>query len=89
MELKIEKVDDMTFTIFTGKDGDPERAAAVAELPRLPDRPVGPDRHRRGGSTRSTADPALAPPPVGTGPFVFESYAPVTASSSPRTPTTG
>ena len=25
MDLKIEKVDDMTFTIFTGKGGDPNQ----------------------------------------------------------------
>ncbi len=42
--LKIEKADDMTFTIFTGKDGDPAQAAAMAGLRRHPHQPVRSDR---------------------------------------------
>ena len=75
IELKIEKVDAMTFTIFTGKGGDPARPV---RWPRF-------DAYLTGqwGLIASPTwleavkdDPSLASRPVGTGPFVFESYAP-------------
>ena len=44
MILKIEQLDELTFVIYTGDDGDPEQAAAVAQLPAHPHRPVGTDR---------------------------------------------
>ena len=74
-ELKIEKVDDMTFTIFTGLDGDP---AAPMPWPGfdvyltaqwgLIASPTWLD-----GVAAGTADPLV---PIGTGPFVVESFAP-------------
>lgn len=74
-EYKIEKVDDMTFTIFTGKDGDP---AQPLPWP-------GFDFYLTGqlGLIASPtwlkavdADPTAATAPVGSGPFVVQSYAP-------------
>ena len=32
MDLKIEKVDDLTFTIFTGKNGDPNQPVPWADF---------------------------------------------------------
>jgi peptide/nickel transport system substrate-binding protein len=73
--LKIEKVDDSTFTIFTGKDGDP---AQPLPWP-------GFDVYLTGqlGLIASPtwlaavdADPTQATSPVGSGPFIVQSYAP-------------
>ncbi|MGZ4674289.1 MAG: ABC transporter substrate-binding protein [Ilumatobacteraceae bacterium] len=74
-ELKIQKVDDMTLTIFTGKDGDP---AQPLPWP-------GFDYYLTGqlGLIASPtwlkavdADPTKATQPVGSGPFIVQSYAP-------------
>ena len=73
--MKIEKVDDMTFTIFTGKDGD------VAQPLPWPGFDVV--LTSQFGLIASPtwlksvdADPTKAAQPVGTGPFVVQSYAP-------------
>jgi ABC-type transport system substrate-binding protein len=75
MILKIEKADDSTFTIFTGKDGDP---AQPLPWP-------GFDVYLTGqlGLIASPtwlaavdADPTKATSPVGSGPFIVQSYAP-------------
>jgi peptide/nickel transport system substrate-binding protein len=75
MELKIEKVDELTFTIFTGKGGDPNKPAPWLDF----------DAYLAGqwGFMASPkwleavkTNPELASQPVGTGPFIFESYAP-------------
>ncbi len=75
MILKIEKADDSTFTIFTGKDGDP---AQPLPWP-------GFDFYLTGqlGLIASPtwlaavdADPTQATSPVGSGPFIVQSYAP-------------
>jgi peptide/nickel transport system substrate-binding protein len=75
MELKIEKVDDMSFTIFTGKGGDPNQPVPWLDF----------DAYLTGqwGFMASPTwleavktNPELAAQPVGTGPFIFESYAP-------------
>ena len=42
IELKIDQTDDMTFVIYTGKNGDPDAAGAVAQLRR--------PAHRRSGA---------------------------------------
>ena len=74
-EFKIEKVDDMTLTIFTGKDGDP---AQPLPWP-------GFDFYLTGqlgliaSPTWLTAvdtDPTKATAPIGSGPFIVQSYAP-------------
>ena len=74
-EYKIEKVDDMTFTIFTGKDGDP---AQPLPWP-------GFDFYLTGqlGLIASPtwlkavdADATKATAPIGSGPFIVQSYAP-------------
>ena len=75
MELKIEKNGPRSFTIFTGKGGDPTKPVPWADF----------DAYLAGqlGLIASPtwleavkADPAKAAQPVGTGPFIFESYAP-------------
>ena len=75
LELKIEKVDDITFTIYTGKNGDPDQpvpwptstpTSPASRLHRLAD-----VARRRRGRT-----PTSATQPVGTGPFIVQSYAP-------------
>ncbi len=65
----------MTFTIFTGKNGDPNQpvpwadfAAYLAGQWGLMASPTWLDA--------VDADPTMAAQPVGTGPFIFESYAP-------------
>ena len=74
-EFKIEKVDDMTLTIFTGKDGDPSQPLPWP----------GFDFYLTGqlGLIASPAwlaavdaDPTKATAPIGSGPFIVQSYAP-------------
>lgn len=73
--LKIEKKDDKTFTIFMGKGGDPDQPLAWP----------GFDFYLAGqfGLIASktwleavAADPTKASMPVGSGPFIVESYTP-------------
>jgi peptide/nickel transport system substrate-binding protein len=75
MELKIEKVDDLTFTIFTGKGGDPAKPvpwvdfnAYLAGQWGLMASPTWLEQVK--------TNPELAAQPVGTGPFIVQSYAP-------------
>jgi len=74
-ELVIDKVDDMSLTISTGKNGDPSKPVSWVDF----------DAYLTGqwGLIASPtwleevkADPTKAAQPVGTGPFIFESYAP-------------
>jgi peptide/nickel transport system substrate-binding protein len=74
-EFKIEKIDDLTFTMFTGKDGDP---AQPLPWP-------GFDFYLTGqfGLIASPAwlaavdaDPTKSTQPIGSGPFIVQSYAP-------------
>ena len=75
MELKIEKDGHLTFTIFTGKGGDPTKPVPWVDF----------DAYLAGqwGLIASPtwleavkADPAWRPSPSAPGPFIFESYAP-------------
>jgi peptide/nickel transport system substrate-binding protein len=75
MQLKIEKVDDLTFTIFTGKNGDPNKPVPWLDF----------NAYLAGqwGFMASPTwleevktNPEAAARPVGTGAFLFESYAP-------------
>ena len=83
--FKITKADDMTFTIYTGKNGDP---ASPLSWP-------GFDSYLTGqwGLIASptwldavAADPSLSVQPVGSGPFIVESYAPRDALVVKRNP---
>ena len=73
--LKIEQLDDMTFTVFTGKNGNPDEPLpwpsfeyALTTQWALIASPTWLDAVAAG-----TADPTKA---VGSGPFMVESYAP-------------
>lgn len=75
MELKIEIVDDYTFVVYLGKDGDPEQPRS---WPRFPTAFA-----TQWGFMASmewlqavAEDPSLAARPVGTGPFIVEDYSP-------------
>ena len=75
MDLKIEKVDDLTFTIFTGKNGDPNQPVPWADFATY----LAGQWGMMASPTwldEVVADPSAAARPVGTGPFIFESYAP-------------
>ena len=83
--LKIEKVDDSTFTIYTGKGGDPNQPLPWANFPLylagqwgLMASPTWLDQ--------VDADPTKASQPVGTGPFIVQSYAPRDALVVTRNP---
>ena len=75
-QILFEKIDDFTFTIFTGINGDPDAADPVADVPDLPRRPGRASWPRRRGSPPSTPARRSPTDAVGTGPFVFQSYAP-------------
>src|SRR6478735_2150734 len=83
--LKIEKVDDSTFTIYTGKGGDPSQPLPWPNFPiylagqwGLMASPTWLDQ--------VDADPTKASQPVGTGPFIVQSYAPRDALVVTRNP---
>ena len=73
--LKIEQLDEMSFVIYTGDDGDPEQPLPWRNFP-----------HTLTGQWGLIAspfwlaavgdDPELATQPVGSGPFVVDSYEP-------------
>lgn len=73
--LKIEQLDELSFVIYTGKDGDPEQPLSWRDFP-----------HLLAGQWGLIAspfwlaavadDPELATQPVGSGPFVVDSYEP-------------
>jgi peptide/nickel transport system substrate-binding protein len=75
MILKIEQLDDLTFVIYTGDDGDPEQPLPWRNFP-----------HTLTGQWGLIAspfwlaevaeNPELATQPVGSGPFVVDSYEP-------------
>jgi peptide/nickel transport system substrate-binding protein len=75
MILKIEQLDEMSFVIYTGDDGDPEQPLPWRNFP-----------HTLTGQWGLIAspfwlaavadDPELATQPVGSGPFVVDSYEP-------------
>ena len=74
--FKIEKVDDLTFDIYIGQERRSGPAVVVANFDILP-------RPASGGSwpvptwlDASLTDPSLEAKPVGSGPFVFDSYTP-------------
>jgi peptide/nickel transport system substrate-binding protein len=74
-ELKIDKLDDMSFKIYTGKGGDPAQPLpwpgfdiALASQLGFVASPAW--------LKAVDADPSLAAKPIGTGPFTVESYAP-------------
>ena len=75
MALKIVKIDDMTFTVYTGKDGDPAQplpwpgfAGAFTTQWGLVASPKWLDEVK--------ADPSKAAMPVGSGPFIVQTFLP-------------
>lgn len=73
--LKIEQIDDMSFTIFTGESGDPEKPIPWRNFPHM--------FTGQWGLIASptwleevAANPELAIQPVGSGPFIVDSYEP-------------
>jgi peptide/nickel transport system substrate-binding protein len=75
MIIKIEQLDDMSFTIFTGDDGDPEQPISWRDFPHV--------LTGQWGLIASpawleevAANPELATQPVGSGPFIVDSYEP-------------
>jgi peptide/nickel transport system substrate-binding protein len=85
MILKIEQLDDLTFVIFTGDDGDPDRPTPWRNFP-----------HTLTGQWGLIAspfwlaeveeNPELAAQPVGSGPFVVDSYEPRGSMEVSRNP---
>lgn len=74
-KLLINKIDDMTFTLQTGKDGDPNNPIPWPLFPYY----LGGQLGLIASPTwlaAVDANPDLASQPVGTGPFVFGSYKP-------------
>jgi ABC-type transport system substrate-binding protein len=73
--LVMEKVDDLTFTIATGKDGDASQPLSWPLFPYY----LGGQLAFMASPTwldAVAANPDLADEPVGTGPFVYSEYAP-------------
>jgi peptide/nickel transport system substrate-binding protein len=75
MLLKIEQLDEMSFVIYTGEDGDPERPISWRNFPQL--------FTGQWGLIASpfwlaevAENPELATQPVGSGPFIVDSYEP-------------
>ena len=86
--LKIAKIDDHSFVVFTGADGDPERPLPWRDFPHLFAGPWGLIASPT-WLQAVAADPDLATQPVGSGPFVVDSYEPRAHWKSAATPTTG
>ena len=85
MILKIEQLDELTFVIYTGDDGDPQRPLPWRNFP-----------HTLTGQWGLIASPfwlaevgespELATQPVGSGPFVVDSYEPRSSLEVSRNP---
>ena len=83
--LKIDIVDDLTFTIYTGQDGDPDKPISWRDFP---DQLTG-----QWGLIASpqwldavVKNPDLATQPVGSGPFIVDSYEPRSSLEVSRNP---
>ena len=83
--LKIEKADDMTFTMFTGKDGDPNQPLPWPGLPAILTGQVGLIASPT-WLDAVAAGSASASMPIGSGPFIVQSYAPRDALVVTRNP---
>ena len=83
--LDIDKVDDMTLTIHTGADGDPERPLPWRDFPHLLTGQWGLIASPRWLDAVAD-DPALATAPIGSGPFIVDSYEPYGSLEAHRNP---
>ena len=83
--LDIDKVDDMTLTIHTGADGDPERPLPWRDFPHLLAGQWGLIASPRWLDAVAD-DPALATAPIGSGPFIVDSYEPYGSLEAHRNP---
>ncbi len=75
MVLKIEQLDEMSFVIYTGEDGDPDKPLPWRNFPHV--------LTGQWGLIASpfwlaevAENPELATRPVGSGPFIVDSYEP-------------
>jgi len=73
--IKIEKADEMTFTIFTGEGGDPTKPISWPGFPAYLTQQLGLVASPT-WLDAVKADKTKASMPVGTGPFIVESFAP-------------
>ena len=73
--FKIEQVDDLTFTVYLGKDGDPEQPRSWPRFPTAFATQWGMIASQQ-WLEAVAEDPSLAAQPIGSGPFIVKSYAP-------------
>jgi peptide/nickel transport system substrate-binding protein len=83
--LKIEKADDMTFTIFTGESGDPSKPVAWPGFDVVLTSQFGLIASPT-WLKAVDADATKGGQPIGTGPFIVESFAPNEALVVTRNP---
>ena len=83
--LDIDKVDDMTLTIHTGAGGDPARPLPWRDFPQLLAGQWGLIASPRWLDAVAD-DPALATAPIGSGPFIVDSYEPYGSLEAHRNP---
>ena len=83
--LDIDKVDDMTLTVHTGASGDPARPLPWRDFPHLLTGQWGLIASPRWLDAVAD-DPALAAAPIGSGPFIVDSYEPYGSLEAHRNP---
>ncbi len=83
--LDIDKVDDMALTIHTGADGDPARPLSWRDFPHLLAGQLGLIASPQ-WLHAVAEDPALATAPIGSGPFIVDTYEPYGALEVHRNP---
>jgi len=74
-QLKIEVVDDLTFVVYLGRAGDPEQPSSRPRFPAAFATQWGFIASQRWLESLAD-DPGAAARPIGSGPFMVESYAP-------------
>jgi peptide/nickel transport system substrate-binding protein len=85
VRLKIDKVDEMTLTIYTGDDGDAERPLPWRDFPHMLTGQWGLIASPRWLAAVAD-DTSLAVHPVGSGPFVVDTFEPGSSMTVRRNP---